>query len=193
MNAKTLKIEALAYLRFERQLPYVSTEVSVYGKHGRSTAGGEADVFGASEASSVEIETKTSISDFKRDFTAKKPKHAAYRAGCVWAPNYLYYLGPEHLVKSFEVEQLLDEHQEKAGLLYLDTNPALRAGHRLVLYRKAEPLHRTRPDPALIKTIIKRMGSELCGLHIANQALAAGIDDISEKVLREVRGAIAKE
>lgn len=147
-----------------------------------------ADVIGASKDSIIEVEVKISTKDLKQEFENKLTKHAYYNSGMsVWSPNYFYFLVPPE-IKDKTVE-IVNDKASKAGVLVY-SNPSYRPGERLTCAKKPSALHTYKPTEKFLRTIWKRMGSELCGLYIANNKIKANPDKLEElrfEILEEIK------
>src|ERR1700761_5989417 len=108
MDSSILKTEALCWLRFAKHMPYVATETGYWA----------ADVFGANDKFSIEVEVKVSIADLKREFTTKTAKHYLYAnaeaSPTKGAPNYFYFYVPQELEQ--QALEVIKEKAPKAGL-----------------------------------------------------------------------------
>lgn len=154
MNARHLKSEGLAFLRYIKRCSAVATEVGAW----------QADIFGCGAGFTIEIETKISISDLKADF--KKTKHTLYHGGVpgIWVPNFMYFLVPLDLrEKALEV---LAEKGPKYGLLVFQENQYALDGRKCTVAQRPKRLHDGRPQDRLREHLQARMSSELIGLHL---------------------------
>lgn len=184
MSKFSLHVEALAWLRFGKRMPWVCTEAGRFN----------ADVLGADDKQLVEVEVKRSRSDFAADFKNKVYKHECYADGRetykrVWIPNYFYFFVPENLVEAGL--EILEEQKSPAGLVALripkvgiyDHIPVSR---RVSVVKRANKIHSRSPSPGVIKALGLRMSSEIATLRMRFEA-----DDRSQdletlaKVLRE--------
>ncbi len=162
MDSSTLKTEALCWLRFGKKMPYVCTEGGYW----------RADVLGVTDKFSVEVEVKVSVADLKREFVTKTAKHYLYAnasdavAPSKGTPNYFYfYVPPEIEAAALEV---IKEKAPKAGLaVYADSWG--RSGDKTRIAHRPTKLHDAVPTPQFIKTVLNRMGSELCGRYLVQQ------------------------
>lgn len=156
MNSTILKKEALFWLRYKKRYELVCTEVRV--------GHGIADVYAIGPdwkepTSAIEIETKISAGDLRRDFEDKSAKHFAIKSETRFSPNYFYFMVPMDL-KELALE-LVAQHNPKYGVLTLgkyDFEP-------LIVVKKASKLHKERPTNHIIGNAVLRMGSEICLLH----------------------------
>lgn len=162
-----ITVACLSWLRFGRQLSYVASEYDVW-------AGKRADVFGANERESVEVEVKVSRMDLLRDFERKPWKHDRYREGSRGAmgartPNRVYFAVPLRL-KDAALEVLAKE-APTYGLITLGEDEhgyyAELPWKRLRVVRSAKWLHRDPPAKSLIEDLTHRMASEVATFHIA--------------------------
>ncbi len=166
LSSNDLKLEAMAWLRFQKQMPYVATECE------------SMDVFGCDLKKSIEIETKISIADFKRDFYKDKHKLLAKYAPKIpgagsTIPAFFYFMVPASLVEKAQthLDSIIEQHPivSSYGLLSIpDTwEPNGAAGKWVTIVRKPKRLHQEHPHPAMITTLCKRMSSELISMHFA--------------------------
>jgi len=161
MTSLDLKTAALCWLRFGRQLEYVATEVGNYS----------ADVFGATDKATYEIETKVSKYDLRNDF--KKSKHKNYNHEGTrwghWVPTYFYFCVPEYLVE--EAKSLVETNNSKYGILqYTDGPPTFKQHERLSVAKRAGKIHTQQTNEQVFRYLALRMGSDLCNLYIHKQA-----------------------
>lgn len=179
IDARALKIEGLCFLRYGRSMPFVATEVeTIYGTR--------ADVFAANDTCSIELEVKTSRSDLKNEFKAKANKHARYRDGDARAPNWFWFLMPEALARDPQVQLIIETNAPYAGILYHLQPPRdekLKDGQRIAILRPATKLHTRKPTSKMLRKIMLRMGSEICGLHILNKHLSDRFNDLRTEMV----------
>lgn len=160
-DAYTLKTEAMCWLRFGKKLDFVATEAGRW----------QADVLGCNDNYSVEVEVKTSKADLKREFVNKSTKHFLYAAagdgkGGPSVPNYFYFFVPSEMEADALKE--IEEHAPKAGLaVYEEPQRATLDGKKTRIVRKAQKLHDQKPSERFKRTLLLRMGSELCGRYVA--------------------------
>ncbi len=175
MDTKTLKVEALCWLRFGKKCPYIATEVGKWN----------ADIMGVDETYSIEIEVKTSRSDMMREFTHKASKHGLYKASAEgkpytnFVPNYFYFYVPEKLEEA--ARAIVGEKMPHAGIAVY-TGGHVKDGDKTRVVKRATRIHDNPPSEALRRAILWRMGSELCGRHIAYrdfcQEIVVGAKDL---------------
>ena len=161
-------VACLCWLRFGRQLPYIATEYETYGYH-------RADVFGANEKESVEIEVKVSRSDLLRDFASKKSKHQRYGDAFTVSsgarmPNRVYFAVPERIKD--DALKTISREAPAYGIIVMA--PSTEAGwlssvpwKLLRVARSAKWPHNDPPAKSLIADVTQRMASEIAILHIA--------------------------
>lgn len=155
-----MKVEALCWLRFERHLPYVCTEVGPWN----------ADVLGMNNRFSVEVEVKTSKADLRREFSTKKSKHFLYNnADGGTPPNYFYFMVPKDIAE-YAVE-LVKSMAPKAGVAVYDPDNLGFHRHGSMTYVAKPPvrLHKEWPTDALKHTVLNRMSSELCARYVVHR------------------------
>lgn len=183
MDSGRLKTEALCWLRYTKQLDYVCTEGGAWSS----------DVLGACRNYIVEVEVKVSRADILAEFRNKKTKYAYYESIQRFTPNYFYFLVPQDLAP--EASMLLEEKYPKAGVLTY-RYPRNRPGTRLMCTRPGKQLHKEKPTDKFLRSIWRRMASELCGMHIALDALTdkiGPVEDLKKKIVETVEWAQGSE
>lgn len=190
MKAESLeiKVACMTWLRFGRQMPFVADEVGFHWL---------ADVAGADERSLIEIEIKTSVSDLKRDFSAKGTKHWKYLnapADFSWVPNRMYFAVP------WELATRTAEELEKAAPNYGVLSYTEPAGDysevpwkRLCVAKRAKPIHDRAPSERVRHIFLKRMGSDLCHFHMMRHHYGGLMDhmtDLSRKMVKPEADAV---
>lgn len=170
VDALALKVEALCWLRFTKHLPYVCTEVGPWS----------ADVVGMNSKFSVEVEVKTSKADLRREFSTKKAKHYLYanadgEAGLSTPPNYFYFLVPKDL-QEYACETVA-QLAPKAGVAVYDPDGLglHRDGDKTFVARAPTRLHAKPPGDEFKRTMLKRMGSELCARYVTHRKYLAEV------------------
>ena len=190
--AANLHIEALAWLRYTKQMPLVVTEVGRWN----------ADVLGIGPKYSIEVEVKKSISDLRADFRNKRTKHYFYAdAGAgKWTrevPNYLYFMVPETLRE--KALAIVTEANTRYGLLWVPTlsfsqetnSLGYSAGKNVQVGKKALRLHDKVPGDACVWTGIRRLSSELVGLYQRHQELDNCIMATLSSIREDIRASAA--
>lgn len=182
-EAQRLKTAALCWLRFIKQMPYVATEVGSYS----------ADVAGADLKILIEIEVKTNEADIRRDFQNKKAKHRSYsgerdpdwgsdrgigRDWDAWVPNRFFYLVPARL-EQYALDYLGQKNPKYGVMVFVESGQTRRLGDGIRIARKAEYIHREAVDRQTHVTFLKRMGSDLCHLHLTHEELQTTIDRVT--------------
>jgi hypothetical protein len=105
MDSNHIKTALYNYFRFKKGCYYLATEVGYFNS----------DFLAVSKKGLIEIEVKTSKSDFKADF--KKEKHKIYETGTSpWTPTFFYFAVPEELA-SFAAGKLAGT---KYGILVIN-------------------------------------------------------------------------
>lgn len=176
-SSATIKTETMCWLRYGKRMNIVASEVGRWNS----------DVLGLSDKMSIEVEVKVSKSDLVREFSSKQTKHYYYaNAGprTETVPNYLYFAVPE-VLEAVALE-ILKEKAPKAGLvLHTDTN--LLAGRNVRVAKKPTRLREGPPSPALIRTAMARMSSELCGskqaLDQVREHLLGAVDRVEQSIV----------
>lgn len=159
-DSRALKVEALCWLRFGKKLPYVCTEGGRWN----------ADVLGLDDKHSVEVEVKVDKRDVVREFQTKSAKHHLYSSAgdqaVKHAPNYFYFYVPPEL-EAFTLETV-EEKCPKAGVAVYEPSGGL-DGKKTRVARRPTRLHDRPPSQQMRDAVLRRMGSELCGRHLAWQ------------------------
>lgn len=128
---------------------YIATEAGRY----------ESDVIGTNSYESIEIEIKSSWSDFMADFKNKK-KHEQFKseAHTDYAPNCFYFCinGDQKLQN--KVLAYLKANYPKYGVL-IPTNDTYR------ILKSAKRLHKYLPHKNQVNMILRRMGSDICNKY----------------------------
>ena len=196
-----LHVEALAYLRYVKQIPLVATEVGRWN----------ADVLGLAEKYSLEVEIKRSISDLRADFKGKRSKHYYYaRAQSQYrgsgAPNYMYFLVPQSLadaamkyLESQAVTAIVNTETSagavsRYGLLSVPDDASSQgheAGRNVKTVRRAKFLHKNAPSASLVQEVTRRLSSELVGLYQHHLSLEAHLLEGLEEARKDVRACAA--
>jgi hypothetical protein len=172
VDSLTLKVEALAWLRFTKKMLYVATEAGSWAS----------DILGCDNDISVEVEVKVSASDLRREFSDKAHKHSYYRNSSVSggsAPNYFYLYVPESLAEV--ATKLLEKYQPCAGLIVYDDDgegSKYQDGKKSKVVRKPKKLHQKRPTESLKRQLLLRMGSELVGRYVAWKKFSTQFNDL---------------
>lgn len=160
INSKVLKTAGLQYLRFEKQCPFVCTEGGNFN----------ADVLGATDDYSIELEVKISKQDLLQD--NKKPKHTIYKSlpkdKIDYIPNYFYYLVPYSLQLDAENVCLGTPY----GVIVCDSDTL--TGIKVI--KKAQIIHNMKPTEVFKKMMLLRMSSELVNFHINFERIMNKID-----------------
>lgn len=176
MDSGILKLEAMAWLRYVKQFAYVATEC------------GGADVLACSNDTCIEIETKISISDLKNDFkykTKHKTRNTDFetRGATFDGVSLFYFMIPLALhTKSLEILQELEATLpvvKRYGILTVpdDYQPNQASGRYVMVARRPTRLHKNPTKAGLKDIVAARMASELIGMHLLNNRLAANVRD----------------
>lgn len=174
----SLHTEAMAWLRFGKQVPLLCTEAGRWN----------ADVLGIrSDGLAIEVEIKRSLSDLRAEFRNKQNKHWHYanpgRKETLfgmdsdrWTPNYFYFYVPESLKEA--AVKLAEEKAPYAGVAYLAfaSRGAKSLGHSTYVAKKAKRIH-DKEHPYLEEAVRFRMGSELCMLRATLELLKRNPED----------------
>lgn len=176
ITSYTLKNILLSYLRFERQLIYLSTESGSYNS----------DILASDGNYSYEIETKIDKYDLKADMLKKKHKiykdlevHK-YRGRAV--PNYFFFAVTEDL-KDLALD-IGYELNPRYGIIVVKPYSKL---YRYEVVRSAKRLHNNPILATELGAIIRRMSSQLCNLvnlkEEITQSFGSYLEELEEKVL----------
>lgn len=182
-TASELKVEALSWLRYMKQYPIVCTEVGNWN----------CDALGIGPALMSEVEIKVSLSDLRAEFKNKKAKHYRYWLSNEGArpytsvPNFFYVMLPAPLIE--DAKTFLDEICPRAGILSYHT-PAW--GRTVGVVRKATKIHELPPSKHMVRTAVRRMSSELCGLWATQEKLRGDIFATLETATRSIAAAAMK-
>lgn len=139
---------------------------------------------GVDETYSIEIEVKTSKSDLLREFTHKLAKHGLYKASAEGqytnsVPNYFYFYVPAKLEEA--ARAVVEEKMPAAGIA-IYTGGFGKDGDKTSVVKRATKIHNKPPAESLRRAVLWRMGSELCGRHIAYrdfyQEIVVGAKDL---------------
>jgi hypothetical protein len=165
-DAITLKTAVMHYLRFERQLPYVATEVGSFS----------ADVAGSNGELLIEVEVKVSITDMLCDL--RKHKHKCYAGNPgpdprnypgvgnkweSWIPHQFFFMVPVELQKEAE-EVLAAKFSPAYGLMIYE--PISRLPFKCVrIVKRTKPIHSNPVNDVAKRDFILRMASDLCYLY----------------------------
>jgi hypothetical protein len=190
--AANLHIEAMAWLRYTKQMPLVCTEVGRWN----------ADVLALGPKYSIEVEVKKTLSDLRADFRGKRAKHYTYlnAAEDKWTrevPNYLYYIVPEALAE--KALPIVEKSNPKYGLLVVPTNSlghetsslGYGAGKNIIVAKKATRLHDKVPQDSTFWTAIRRLSSELVGLYQGHEELQQKVCATLEDIRANIRAGAA--
>lgn len=170
LSSLELKYYILKYYRIERQMPICCTECKCFGTY-------IADVIAADDKEVIEVEIKTSLSDFNADFDKKQAKHAAYLDSTLHVtgskdsvlkpnqhyqvPNRFFYAAGPQVAK----EILPKLTGLPYGLIIVDptnSNWALNSSVKIV--KQASKINQTYPS-AIRKAALARMSSEIINLY----------------------------
>ena len=156
-----LKAIACSWLRYKRQCPIVFTERQLGYTH---CSGGVADVMALTkDRRLIEVETKITISDFKKDAKKRKWKWQEYSSGGYWdhfLPSQFYYFVPPNLVE--KVKLLLDE--DKGLLTYNDDENSYTNLPELVVVKPCKVNHRNKIPIKHMIEIVRHQSGTICSL-----------------------------
>ena len=182
----SLHAEALAWLRYSKQMPIVVTE-SVK----------QADVLGINAVTAIEVEIKVSIADLRAEFRNKTVKHMVYREVAAdskigpytYCPNFWYLFVDQALAE--KTLEIAAEFAPYAGILVRNApaRNAYGAGkYNCYVARKATRLHKNPPRPQFIRAAIMRMASEICGWHLLSGKKLVGVpvDEVKTAIARQL-------
>lgn len=160
LTSVDLKYYILSYYRYIRHFFVVATEVPVLNHF-------VADVIAATNRDVVEIEIKTSLADFFKEFQSKESKHNMYLTGSInnvklkpiqykKMPNRLFYAAEKHLIP--DILRVL--RGTPYGLISVDTSKS----QPVEVVKPANKLHTIFPQRVYNRAIL-RCTSELCTLY----------------------------
>lgn len=163
MNSKEVTAMLLSWLRYEKHMNLLATEVQVNAS--------AADILAYHDGKFVEIEVKVSASDMRRDFTKVGHKTVVNRkrvsvakhdhlqdsaSSAKYKPNYFYFAVPDTLVdKALEV--MSSEKSNGYGLLAVNSRGDVVTVKRATNLRKDD----LRPFNHVKQAILLRMGSQM--------------------------------
>ena len=155
MNSAYIKTVLMSWLRFNKQVAVLASEVGKYNS----------DVLYSTNNQLFEIEVKCSLADFREDF--KKSKHLEYKTITnQWAPNFFVFAVPANLVE--KTLPLLEN--TPYGLLAINTpfnesNVLVPWDKRVKLVKRPKSIHGRKVNSIVKQVIVRRLTSELCGLR----------------------------
>lgn len=164
LNSPFIKLQLMKYFRFDRNFIFVCSECI-----------NKSDISALNDSYLVEVEIKTSKTDFLREFSGKSKnktrKHTALNSGekpykSYIIPNYYYFcVTPE--LKDFVQEYLQEHGLNKYGILVCGEKRVY--GQRSCIYsiKTAKKIHKQPPTKTVFTKISKRVQSELIGLKEA--------------------------
>lgn len=158
MTSIELKEAALYFLRFERAMTHIATEFGQYS----------ADVFGADQARSIEIETKVSIYDLRADF--KKRKHETYKNDMLHEyqksdlPNYFYFMVPPHL--SEDAINICNDKNTNYGVIVYSGESDNSWSQRWKVVKRGKRMHKHTPNVKTLDRLASRMANEIITAHM---------------------------
>ena len=164
VNSKHIKASAMANMRFTKQYPLVASEVGYFCS--------DVLAIDPDKGRFVEIEVKISKSDFMADF--KKRKHEYYLKLYKekkyisqreyinsFIPKFFYFAVPECL-EDYAIEAVKD--LPYGLIIYRHSN--ISHARRVSIKIKAKRIHNNELNKCVTRTVINRMYSEICNLHI---------------------------
>ena len=157
MSSLDMALDAIIWLKVDKGCYLHCTE---YGYSWR------ADAIGYNGKDMIEIEVKTSWSDFKADFKNKVRKHQILldalngkykKMNYDYIPNYMYYLVTPNLVE--KAKKYLEENKLPYGLMVYH---ASKEGKNSVLesVKRVKRIHNERPTQGNLKIMMARMSNE---------------------------------
>ena len=158
---KFIKLQLFKYFRFDRDYIFVCSEGI-----------NNADINAINDKNLVEVEIKTSKSDFLKEFDKKskikKLKHSRYNKKLTYKnytiPNYFYFCVPEDL-KYFVETYLKENGYTSYGILIIKEKRIFNHKSHIEVYKKAKRLHTKPPTLNIFYKIGKRVESEMCNLY----------------------------
>ena len=158
INSTDMALDAIIWLKQTKNCFIHCTE---YGYEWR------ADAIGYNGKDMIEIEVKTSWSDFNADFKNKKKKHQVLldalngktKTGRYnYIPNYLYYLVTPSL-KDRALKYLKDNNLPY-GLMTYNISKDQRRSAELISIKKVKRIHKLKIRPHELRTMMARMSNE---------------------------------
>ena len=147
---KFIKLQLFKYFRFDRDYVFVCSEGI-----------NNADINAINDKNLVEVEIKTSKSDFLKEFDKKskikKLKHSRYN-------KKFYFCVPEDL-KCFIETYLKENGYTSYGILIIKEKRIFNHKSHIEVYKKAKRLHTKPPTLNIFYKIGKRVESEMCNLY----------------------------
>jgi hypothetical protein len=176
-NSDDLKLAALHWLRFQKQLNYVATECGHWS----------ADVIGCDDRDLVEIEVKVSLSDLRAEFRNKVEKHEYYPDPLAkieainktataswgkkstnlekcWYPTHMYFLVTKELAQ--DALEIVNAVCPKYGIMYFYNHRGDSSvnSHHIHVLKSARMLRKKGVAEAVRDKVASRMASELINL-----------------------------
>ena len=158
---KFIKLQLFKYFRFDRDYIFVCSEGI-----------NNADINAINDKNLIEVEIKTSKSDFLKEFDKKskikKLKHSRYNKKLTYKsyviPNYFYFCVPEDLKRFVEI-YLKENGYTSYGILIIKEKRIFNHKSHIEVYKKAKRLHTKPPTLNIFYKIGKRVESEMCNLY----------------------------
>jgi hypothetical protein len=158
VNSDELKYAVMRYWRFRRRALYIATEVGAYTHNIK-------DILLICGKNIIEVECKTSPSDFAADF--KKPKHSYYAIPAEFynTPNLFYFAIPRDL----RVDESLLDMYPAYGLIRVGPGGGVNDNYDVEMVRKARHIMTPYIQKDRVKrakdAIFKRMSSEIINVR----------------------------
>lgn len=158
LDSDLIKSAILQWLRYIKKLDYIATEA----------APNAADCIGTDGKKLIEVEVKISWRDFLNDFSKRKHKIISELVDQthnpnlnISQPNYFYFAVPKALA-DHALKRLKDSPY---GLIIVEPffDNLWRLDFVVKVIKKPKKIHNERPDPWIVSSILKRMGSDLVG------------------------------
>jgi len=168
---KFIKLQLFKYFRFDRD--YMKCCFATFSSKFVCSEGiNNADINAINDKNLVEVEIKTSKSDFLKEFDKKskikKLKHSRYNKKLTYKnyviPNYFYFCVPEDL-KQFVETYLKENGYTSYGILVIKEKRIFNHKSHIEVYKKAKRLHTKPPTLNIFYKIGKRVESEMCNLY----------------------------
>jgi hypothetical protein len=171
-----LKAHALAWLRYGKRMPLVCTEVGRWN----------ADVMGFSASMAVEVETKTTMADLRREFQTKVAKQYLYSHAQPTSevPNTFYFMVPAAIEEA--AIAYVTEHAPKMGVAVLAEGASRWDRDAVKVAKRASKLKDTPPSQVMVQMAISRASSELAGLYFFNAEATRKLVDSVETGIADV-------
>lgn len=184
-NSTDMALDAILWLKQDKRCYLHCTE------YGYSWT---ADAIGYNGKDLIEVEVKTSWSDFQADFRNKKKKHQVLldafekdklQKGFNYIPNYMYYLVTPELQEK-AVKYIKENKLPYGVMVYNKRKPANPLFGGLESVHKVKRIHKESPSNRQIQVMTARMSNEyIYAINLSRSTLINNVTSILDKNLRE--------